>query len=141
MFPRLKPLRVFWRIVCVIVVSRACWKHAGRPGAPHAQTAWLEAELPWPVCGLVLDLVDANGVFENHAVRPFEIQEACAGAIPAGQAPSTPPPVCATALAKSGEINRGWDSFGVWTCTLKNRNLLRLRAGQGRPKTSLRKLL
>src|SRR5258707_14578577 len=73
------------RIVCVIVLSGFRRGHAGRPGAPHAETGWLEAELSWPVRNLVLDLVDADGIFEDHAVRPLEIQEARTGGwMPAG---------------------------------------------------------
>src|SRR3981189_3334852 len=70
---------------CVMSPSGFRQGHAGRPGAPHAETARLEAELARPVRGLVLDLVDADGIFEDHPVRPFEVQEPRPGGwMPAG---------------------------------------------------------
>jgi hypothetical protein len=52
--------------------------HAGGLGAPHAETRWLEPELPRPVRGFILDFVDADGIFEDHAVGALEVEEACA---------------------------------------------------------------
>jgi hypothetical protein len=34
----------------------------------HAGGGRLKAELPRPVCGLVRDFVESDGVFEDHAV-------------------------------------------------------------------------
>ena len=46
-----------------------------RLGTPHAEARRLEAKLPGPMCFLVFDLVDANGILEHHAVGTLEIQE------------------------------------------------------------------
>src|SRR3982074_333519 len=69
----------------------ACWHSVVRQGhtgglcAPHAKTGRLKAELPRAVRGLVLDLVDADRVFEDHAIRALKIEEARARRrVPAG---------------------------------------------------------
>jgi hypothetical protein len=51
---------------------------------PHAKAGRLETELPRPVRGLVLDLVDADGILEDHAIGSGEVKEARArGRMPA----------------------------------------------------------
>src|SRR5438876_4591324 len=50
--------------------------HARGLCAPHAKTRRLKAELPRPVRRLALDLVDADRVFEDHAIGALEIEKA-----------------------------------------------------------------
>ena len=42
---------------------------------PHMQKLVGSKPIPRPVRRLVLDRVDANGIFEDHAIRPREVKE------------------------------------------------------------------